>query len=448
MLASALCVAAFALCLIEGRKALWRGVAAVMVVGYAYGIVRANVPETMAHFIFDAGAVGLYLAMLLRPLKRMQRLRLRPLMPWLICLIAWPMLLFVIPIQDPLVQLVGLRGAIFFLPFILLGAMLENKDWYRLAWVFAGLNLVAFVFALAEAHFGLTLFYPRNAVTQLIYRSRDVRVGEHSLFRIPAVFTQSAAYAGVMVGTVPILVAMLHLQRRKRWPRNVFLGSLAIAAIGVFLAASRTEAIFLIMLVCIATLSGRIRTLPWAGWMAVFGVVALLVATVPRLQRVTTLDNSKYVKTRVEGSVNESFLTLMFEYPMGNGLGGGGTSMPYFLKGRLRNPVQIENEYGLIMLEEGIPGLLLWIAFLIWVITRPAPRKSEQWYIARWLARFLCLAVFVTAVLGTGLLTAIPGTGILLMYCGWLAAPQPMPVAATITRYRGYAYGAAAELHA
>ncbi|MGH7987627.1 MAG: hypothetical protein ACREQX_15275, partial [Candidatus Binataceae bacterium] len=337
MLAAALCVAAFVLCLSEGRKALWRGVAAVMVVGYAYGIVRANLPETMSHFTFDAGAVGLYLAILSRPLKRMQRLRLRPLMPWIICLTVWPILLFLIPIQDPLVQLVGLRGAIFFLPFVLIGAMLENEDWYRLAWVFAGLNLVAFVFALAETHFGLPLFYPRNAVTELIYRSRDVQVGQGDVFRIPAVFTQSAAYAGVMVGTVPVLTGMLNLQR-KRWPRNIFLGSLAIAAIGVFLAASRTQAVFLIMLVGVATLSGRIKTLPWAGWIAVFGMVALVVAAVPRMRRFATLSNSKYVKTRVEGSINETFLTLMLEYPMGNGLGGGGTSMPYFLKGRLRNP--------------------------------------------------------------------------------------------------------------
>ena len=56
---------------------------------------------------------------------------------WLIVLIAWPMLLFVMPWQDPLIQLVGLRGSIFLLPFILLGARLTGDDVYKLALWFA-----------------------------------------------------------------------------------------------------------------------------------------------------------------------------------------------------------------------------------------------------------------------------------------------------------------------
>jgi hypothetical protein len=440
-------VLSFALCYWQGRKALWRGVAALMAVGYFYGIIRANIPASLSYFIFDAGAVAVYLSLLSHPLNHAQRVRLRPVMPWFLCLAGWPLLLFLIPIQDPLVQLVGLRGAVFFLPFILIGAMLDNDDWYRLAWVFAGLNLAAFLFALAEAHFGVPQFYPRNAVTEIIYRSVD-SAGGVLVYRIPSVFTSSAAYAGMMVGTVPFFAGVLGMKGRQPLVRNIFLVSLGITAVGVFLAASRTQAVFLILLVGAVTFSGRLRRLPWGGWIAVLGTVALLVATIPRLQRFVTLSDSSYVKSRIQGSANDNFFSLMLEYPMGNGLGGGGTHMPHFLQDRVRNPIQMENEYALLMLEEGVPGLLLWVSFLLWIITRPAPREREQWYLARWLARFLCLVSFATAVLGTGTLTSIPGTGLLLMYCGWIAAPQPKPVFSPIVRYRSYAQGARAMLEA
>ncbi|MGH7934951.1 MAG: hypothetical protein ACREQN_17560 [Candidatus Binataceae bacterium] len=436
MTSIALCLAAFILCYVQGRKALWRGVAAVIVVGCFYGILRANVLQAASHFIFDAGAAGLYLAIVARPLTRIARIRIRPLMPWIVCLVAWPLLLFLVPIQNPLVQLVGLRGAIFFLPFLLIGAMLENQDWYNLAWTLAWLNLVALGFALAEVHFGLTRFYPFSAVTRIIYMSEDVRAGQTFVFRIPAIFTSSAAYAGMMTASVPLLAGALSLKLRQRSQRYLFLAALAAAALGVFLAASRTQAVILIMLIVGVCFSGRMRALPVAGWIAIIGGVALVVSMVPRLQRFTTLNNTGYVENRIEGSVNDDFLDLMVEYPMGNGLGGGGTSMPYFLQGLIKNPIGIENDYARIMLEEGIPGLLLWVAFIVWIFTRPSPRESERWYLARWLARFVCMLAFAEGMIGTGMLTAIPGTAVMLMFVGWLAAPAMVPVTQAVTRYR------------
>ena len=56
-----------------------------------------------------------------------------------------------------------------------------------------------------------------------------------------------------------------------------------------------------------------------------------------RWQRYKELD-SQSVEDRISGSVNRSFLEVLVEYPMGNGLGGGGTSIPYFLASQVRNP--------------------------------------------------------------------------------------------------------------
>jgi len=108
-----------------------------------------------------------------------------------------------------------------------------------------------------------------------------------------------------------------------------------------------------------ATFSGRVKNFPWFGWIALLAVVGTLVAVSPRMQRFVTLENTSYLKSRVSSSVNANLFTLALDYPLGNGLGGGGTSIPYFLLTQLHNPVVIENEYARIMLEQGLPGHLV-----------------------------------------------------------------------------------------
>ncbi len=156
----------------------------------------------------------------------------------------------------------------------------------------------------------------------------------------------------------------------------------------------------------------------------VIACVATLVANNPRLQRFTELQNTDAVASRVRGSVNESFLLAVVDYPMGNGLGGGGTSVPYFLQDRLTNPVFIENEYGLIVLEEGIPGLIIWIAFLVWAVTSRLPKGKGTRYLGLALARAYAGVLFGTAMLGTGILTSIPMTPLLFVYLGWMSTAR------------------------
>ena len=104
---------------------------------------------------------------------------------------------------------------------------------------------------------------------------------------------------------------------------------------------------------------------------------------------------------------------------MGNGLGGGGTSIPYFLRDRVKDPVAIENEYGRILLETGIPGLVVWLIFIFWTVARTVP--DDEWGLALRLTRNLLAVTFATAVIGTGLLTWIPGTPLILAFMGWIA---------------------------
>src|ERR1043165_60086 len=169
-----LCFGAFLVCYLAGRRSLVSGLVFTLAVGYAYGIIRANLPEAFSHFLFDSAVVGLYLAQLFRTLTPAQQFRTQTLRPWLEFLIAWPLVLFVIPAQALPVQLVGLRGAIFFLPFVLIGARLEPEERFELASWLAALNLIVLAVAIAEFFVGVERFFPKNVVTEIIYKSKDL----------------------------------------------------------------------------------------------------------------------------------------------------------------------------------------------------------------------------------------------------------------------------------
>lgn len=428
----AVCLVAFVACFAATRYAFWAGVAASMGVGYFYGIIRANIPNPVAQFVYDAALAGLFLGALTKRLRPPQRARLRRLMPWVICLIGWPTMLLLVPSQHPLIQLVGWRGNVLFVPFILIGGLLDTNAMRRLAKSFALLNGIVLTFAIMEIFVGVTRFYPFNAVDAIIYKSTDVYFNDASHFRIPATFTHSAAYATCMVASMPLLLGALSFEPARSRGRYLLLAACAASAVGVFLAASRSEAVVLILMVVFITLTTSGQRFPRAAWFALVVGVAALVAFTPRMQRFFTLAQGGVIGQRIESSVNSSVVNLIEEYPLGNGLGGGGTSIPYFLEPLVHDPVEIENEYGRIELEQGIPGLLLWVAFIIWVFARSAPRRDDPWYTGLWLARLFCAISFATAPLGTGLLNAIPQSALVLMFAGWIATSRVPRRAASI----------------
>jgi hypothetical protein len=418
-----LCVGAFAAVYWCTKGSLVYGLRAVILVGYFYGIVRANVPQTGSHFIFDAGIGGLYLGTLLRGLTPIQKLRIRKVRGWVVCLVAWPLLLFFVPAQDSMIQLVGLRSAVWFVPFLIFGALIDDKERSQLAVWLAILNLAALGFGLAEFTLGIPRFYPHNVVTELIYKQNDVVQGDYSVFRIPAIFVNQAGYSATMVLSMPFL-AGAGVQTECTRQQKLLLSSGIIAAmLGVFLGASRSQALLLFGQT--ATLIGfaKIRPKHLLAFAAVATVVGYNVYSQPRLQRFTRLDFD-YVDARVHGSVNEGFLEAVIDHPLGNGLGGGGTSIPYFLEGRLKNPVAIENEYGHILLELGIPGLLLWAAFIVMVIAGAPSERAGPWRVGWRLSRVTVALYFGTAFIGIGLMTAVPGTCMLLLMTGWMCAPK------------------------
>jgi hypothetical protein len=417
-----LCIAGFLLSYYIGRRSLWRGLVVVFTVGYFYGILRANYNQAASHFIFDAAVAGLYFAQLLRLADGDLASPYQRLLKWCSLLVIWPFLLALLPIQDPLVQLVGFRANVFLLGFMLFGVRLRPEERWRVGASLALLNVVVFCFALYEFFYGLESLYPHNEVTELIYRSNDV--AGFSAYRIPATFTSAHAYAGTMVMGMPLLVYTWFSKETRTWQTIITVLGFSCALVGVFMSAARTHAAVLFLLLIVATLSLKMRPSRLAPLLAVVLAVGWVVLRDERLQRFSTLQDVDHVSFRLGVSVNADFAALFLDYPMGNGLGGGGTSIPYFLQDRISNPVGLESEYSRILLEQGIPGLLLWVGFIFWVLLFAGARSRRSSVLGRRLAWYATMAYFVVGLTGLGLLTSIPQTTLLMLSVGWIVAPE------------------------
>ena len=421
MLPIALLLVAFAATYYSGRRSLVRGVCVLLSIGYAYGVIRANRMDGFSHLLFDAALLGLYAAEFQRRFSPEERMRLDGIRTWLYVLVGWPLVLFLAPTQDVLVELVGLRGNVFMLPCLLIGARMRRADVLKLAEWLAVLNIAAGLLAAVEYIVGIEPFFPRNAVTDLIYRSGDI--AEFTAYRIPSSFANAHAFAGTMVGTLPLLIGawMQPVSQRKRILLSV---AIACTVLSIFATGARIPAVLLFALGIVVVFSSHVKVVHKVRWVLVAVVVAYVVSGEERLQRFLTLRDSSMVTERIAGSVNLGILEVALQYPLGNGLGGGGTSIPYFLQDRVRNVVAIENEYARILLEQGIPGLFIWFGFIAWIFSRRANRADEPLFLSRRLGWAWCTGAFATGVLGTGLLTSIPATALLLLVLGWIAVPE------------------------
>jgi hypothetical protein len=283
---------------------------------------------------------------------------------------------------------------------------------------------VAFAFAGAEYFLGLDRFFPRNQVTDLIYISKDL-IG-HTQYRIPASFPNAHAYGGTMVMSLPLLVGAVIQKHKSNLRLQLLVMGIVAALVGVLMSAARTHFLAAVLLVIVGIFSLRSRLGYAMGWLILLCVIGWFASGEQRLQRFTELRDTDSVVERISWSVNMNFFEIASKYPLGNGLGGGGTSIPYFLQGRIIDPVLMENEYARIMLEQGITGLLIWLAFILWLLTR-GNEDSDSWYLGRRLAKTACAVSFVTGLVGTGLLTSIPHTCFLLLFAGWVGARQKKP---------------------
>lgn len=420
MIALALCLLALVSSHLAGRRSITTGLLVTLSWAYFYGILRANFATAASHFIFDCSMVGFYTTqtkILLNSFARTRTLQL-----WVLALFLWPCVVCFFPYQPFLISLVGLRGNVFFLPMILVGAELSTERATTVARGYALLNLIALCFACAEYQLGVPRFYPYNAVTRIIYASHDV--GGFRYFRIPAVFNTAHAYAGAMVTSLPILFGLLVKRDGLQKDRIIAICGMVAALLGVLLSSTRVHFVVAALL-CVVILFSRDLSLKGrVPMMLVFAVVAVVAANNARMSRFKSLGNGEGVTDRVGGSVNGTVWDTIRVHPMGNGLGGGGTSIPYFLEGLVRSPITMENDFGRIALELGVIGLLLWLAFIVWFVTSSSAFAKADWAGGRKVAWFCVMAYWFTGLIGLGTLTAIPQTVTFLLLMGWVAVKE------------------------
>lgn len=413
MTAIVFCIIAFVLTLWARTRSRSAGVLSVLFVGYLYGILRANL-ETAGYFIFDSALLGLYLSEIRAPLTPGQQSRENRLRDWVVALALMPSLLLLLPMQDTMVKLVGFRSAVLFLPFILLGARLEREEFKKVVIGIAALNLLAFAVAGYEFFYGIASLFPPSRVTEIMYRST---LDNPALHRIPATFSTSASYGGTMVFTIPFIGLAISGRYLKGWRHALSLAGLAAGGLGVFLSASRSTAVLAIVAVIGLLLENRRRPRAAMTLLGAAMCVAFLVTTQPRLQRFLSLGDVGSVSQRLSGSVNAGIVDVVTQYPFGNGLGAGGTSLPYFLEKRVRGSIAVENEYARLTLEQGVLGLALWLGFVAWVLV---PSHGDPAAPGKLAIRILAAVVFATGLTGTGFLAAIPGTCLLFLLLGAL----------------------------
>jgi hypothetical protein len=295
-----------------------------------------------------------------------------------------------------------------------LGTRLRDEDLNLVAIGLAIMNLIALGFGVAETIRGIEPFFPYGPMTVTMYNSID----SSGANRIPAIFQNAHTYAGVMVLTVPILFGAWSLSRGTRRHKTLLLVGMGAAFVGVLMAATRQGIIMAAFLVVIASMSGKLGSLKRVVWGLAIVAVVWGAMHNERWQRYKELDTES-VQDRVAGSVNRTFWEVLIEYPMGNGLGGGGTSIPYFLASQVNRPVEVENEYARILLEEGVVGLVLWIGFIVWFVFNRSAFVKDEWLTGRRMAWYLCLLIFLIGAIGIGMLSSVPNSFLFLLFIGW-----------------------------
>lgn len=412
---------AFALALFGTRQSLGAGVLAVFAVGYVNGAVRANYLGVLTTFMFDAALFGLYLGWYLFHRRLAAHTWHGTVGRFTLALMLWPTALSLLPVNHPLVQLVALRATVWMLPLVLIARRLSAADLRVVATGLVALNLMALGVGVYLFQFGVPSLFPRNAVTEIMYKSQDIAGGH---FRIPSTFLSAHAYGGAMVGSLTFLVGRLLAPGAGLLTRGWLTAGILAALAGVFMCGARSPAVVGVITAVIAWAVSGFSLRLGLAIAAIVAAGVYLASADERLGRASTLTDTDMIGQRAAVSANDHFLTLIAAYPLGAGMGSGyGNSIPFFLSSVAPKQIGLENEYARILVDQGWVGLALWLWFVGWLYARPPAGQLDVT-----LMYAFTLTCWLTAFIGAGLLSSIPGTALMLVQMGVVAAHR-RPVA-------------------
>lgn len=415
-------VIAFVAAFVSSRISLGASISVLLTVGYFSGIIRANYLHVLTTFMFDMCVLGLYIGVFVNQPELVNKLKRSSLASWIFVLAMWPLIVAAVPVNDFLIQMLALRATVWLLPLMLIGVRITEDDLTVMARVMVALNLCALVAGLICYFYGVRTLYPENSVTKIIYNSADIAGGYH---RIPSTFLSSAAYGGTMLATMPFLINRLFNPRTGSNEKLWMAVGLVAAGIGIAMCGSRSPVVAAVLILVFAWFLSGFSMKVGIPIVLGFAAFIFLILSNERFQRVTSLSEQTMVASRIRGSVNENFLELFFDYPFGAGMGSSvGTSVPFFLQNRAPKQVGLENEYSRILVDQGWIGLLLWLLFLFWLhVPWPRLKQSRDGFgFGTSMIYAGSLLAWATAVIGSGLLSSIPGSAILLINMGIIVA--------------------------
>ena len=304
---------AFAVVLLATFRSLGWGLLAVVAVGYFSGVIRANFLGVFTTFMFDAAVLGLYVGYFLGKSRWAEGVGSGPAGRFVLFLIVWPTLLCLVPINHFLVQCVALRATVWFLPVLLIATRLTTADLAVFARGLAVLNLVALAGGIYVFENGVEALYPDNAITQIIYGSKDV--GGFKYHRVPSTFLSAHAYGGTMLLTLPFLLGRLVGLKVRLADRCLAGAGVVAAAGGMLMCGARSPLVLLALTLAIAWLLSRLSlTLGLVGVVLVAGGLRF-ASTSERFQRASSLEDTEMVANRIASSANASFLDVVGTLP-------------------------------------------------------------------------------------------------------------------------------------
>jgi hypothetical protein len=367
----------------------------VLYLGLVDGVVKLKTNSEMISSLRDLLIATICAGALVRMVVRREPVRLPPLSGWVIAFVVLTVVEAANPnTLGPLKVIGGFRQQLEWIPFFFLGYLLmRSKDRFRKLFLLLG------VIALAN---GLVSTVQTQLTPEELsswgpgYAERISGTGSVSgrvyadesgtvHVRPPALGSDLGFGGFVGVLALPGLLALLAIGRPSdRWIALLLcLGALLAVATSLQREAVLGAVIAAIALAVLSASAGRRATRVLAGLLVVGALAFGLASTfAPNAGQGVFSRYSSITPDKAAGtSVNYRQKTLaqipavIAKYPLGAGLataGAGATfggHSPAIIDGR---PATAESEYNLINLELGLPGLLLWIALTITVVTLAA----------------------------------------------------------------------------
>jgi O-Antigen ligase len=364
----------------------------VLYFGLVDGVVKLQTANQLVSSLRDLMIAAICVGVLARIVVQRERVRLPPLSGWVIAFVVLTLVEAANPnTLGPLKVIGGFRQHLEWIPFFFIGYyLMRSKDRFRKLFLLLGI--------IALANGVVSTVQTQLTPEQLSswgpgYEERITGSGDVSgrvyadnegteRVRPPALGSDLGFGGFVGVLALPGLLALLGVRRLRQQPFVVLLclGTLLAVATSLQRQAVLGAVIAAIALAALSASAGRRATKVLAGLLVIaalgFALSSVLAPSAGKgvFSRYETITPDKAATTSV--SYRQATITqipaVIEKYPLGAGLAVagagksfGGTSTPT-IDG---HTASAESQYNYVTLELGLPGLILWVALSLTMIS-------------------------------------------------------------------------------